>query len=152
MKLLRWLLILVLLQSTAWFSQAQAMINYNTPAAVTEALYDTAYQHFGPYTYNLWRTKPYLSKKLYNRLSYKFNQPPTGPQKDVFFCSEVPPSAYKVGKVDITGDRARVDVKLSWLGRNGIKTDVWVLLKQYNGVWQVDDIDYGIFGRLSNYL
>ena len=68
----------------------------------------------------------------------------------MFFCSEVRPADYKVGKADIKGDRARVNVKLDW--GVGIKTDVGVLLKQNNGVWQVDAIDYGIFGRLSNYL
>ncbi len=152
MKLFRALLILVLLQSTAWLSQAQAMINYNTPEAVTGALYDTAYQYFGFSPDTLWRTRPYLSHQLYSRLWFKVNQPASGAQKDVFFCSETPPADYSVGKVSTKGGKSRVDVTLTWLSRNGPKTHVWVLLKQNDGVWQVDDIDYGIFGKLSNYL
>ncbi len=126
------------------------MINHNTPVVVTQDLYDTAYQHFGPRPRNVMRVQPYLTPQLYTRLLYKVGQPPSDPRKDVFFCSETPPSDYSVGKADINGNRARVNVKLTWLP--GIKTDVGVLLKQNHGVWQVDDIDYGIFGQLSNYL
>jgi len=151
MKFIRALLILVLLLSTTWVAQAQMnMINHNTPVVVTQDLYDTAYQHFGPRPNNVLRERPYLTPWLYMRIWNKVGQPPTGPQKDMFFCSEVRPADYKVGKADITGNRARVNVKLDW--GLGIKTDVGVLLKQNNGVWQVDDIDYGIFGRLSSYL
>ncbi len=151
MKFIRALLILVLLQSTTWLAQGQMnMTNHNTPVAVTQDLYDTAYQNFGPHPRNVKRVGPYLSPQLYDRLWYKVGQPPSGPQKDFFFCSETPPSDYSVGKADIKGNRARVNVKLTW--GLGIKTDVGVLLKLNNGAWQVDDIDYGIFGRLSNYL
>jgi len=151
MKLFSSLLIFVLLLSTTWCAQAQMnMVNHNTPVVVTQDLYDTAYDHFGPRPKNVIRVRPYLSSQLYDRLWYKVGQPPTGPQKDVFFCSEVRPVDYTVGKANITGNRARVTVKLNWGA--GIKTDVGVLLRQNNGVWQVDDIDYGIFGRLSNYL
>jgi hypothetical protein len=151
MKLLSALLILVLSLSTTWVAQAQMnMINHNTPVVVTQDLYDTAYQHFGPRPKNVMRVRPYLTSQLYDRLWYKVGQGPSGPQKDVFFCSETPPSDFSVGKADIKGNRARVNVKLIWGG--GIKTDVGVLLKQNGGVWEVGDIDYGIFGRLTNYL
>jgi hypothetical protein len=151
MKHLLALLAFVLLQSTAWLSPAQAMVNYNTPTAVTGALYDTAYQHFGFRPDTLMWTQNYLSPKLSGRLWSKVYLP-TSSQKDVFFCSDTRPADYRVAKEEISGDKARVDVKLTWLGPGGPKTDVWVMLKKINGAWKVDDVDYGIFGKLSNYL
>ena len=152
MKYFRSLLVLVLLQSAAWFTPAQAMTNHNTPVAVATDLYETAYLHFGPRPKNVKLVQPYLAPKLFARLWYKVKQPASGPQKDVFFCSETPPADYSIGKVVTNGNSSKVQVDLAWLGKNGPKTQVWVLLKQNDGVWQVDDIDYGIFGRLSNYL
>ncbi len=152
MTSLRAVLVLVLLQSTAWLSQAQAMINYNTPAAVTDALYDTAYQHFGFRPDTLWFTQPYLSPWLYARLWNKVNQPPSGVQNDVFFCSPLPSSSYELGKVITTGGKSKVEVTVYWLNSKGLKRRIWVHLKQIDGAWKVEDLDYGDVGKLSNYL
>ena len=152
MTSLRAVLVLALLQSTAWFSQAQAMINYNTPEAVTDALYDTAYQHFGFSPDTLWYTQPYLSNKLYGRLWFKVNQPSLGNQNDVFFCSPMHPSSYELGKVITTGGKSRVEVTVYWMNSKALKRRIWVYLKQIDGAWKVEDLDYGDVGKLSNYL
>ncbi len=159
MKPLRWLLMLVLLESIALLSGARAASETDSPAAVVQALYHSAFIHFGFTPDTVKSSRPWLTPRLYSRLWKKVNEPtPKGDapdiEGDVFLDCQDPPDKLVVGKtsIDQAKAKAKVEVTLNWGGGSGEKRHYSALLKQIDGAWKVDDIDYGKDGKLTDLL
>ena len=157
MKSLRWLLILVLLESIALLSGARAVSEADSPAAVVQALYHSAFIHFGFTPDTIKSNRQWLTPELYSRLWKKVNEPtPKGDapdiEGDVFLDCQDPPDKFVVGKASIDQTKAKVEVTLVWAGGSGEKRHHSVLLKQIDGAWKVYDIDYGKDGKLTDLL
>jgi hypothetical protein len=157
MKPLRWLLMLVLLESIALLSGARAASETDSPAAVVQALYHSAFIHFGFTPDTIKSNRQWLTPELYSRLLKKVNEPtPKGDapdiEGDVFLDCQDPPEKFVVGKASIDQARAKVDVTLTWAGGSGEKRHYSVLLKQIDGAWKVCDVDYGKDGKLTDLL
>ena len=157
MKPLRWLSILVLLGSIGLFSSAGAASETDSPTAVVQALYHSAFIHFGFTPETVKSNRQWLTPGLYSRLLKKVNEPtPTGDapdiEADVFLNCQDLPDKFMVGKASIDQAKAKVDVTLRWAGGAGEKRHYNVLLKQIDGAWKVYDIDYGKDGKLTDLL
>ena len=157
MKSLPWLLILVLLESIALLSGAKAASETDSPAAVVQALYHSAFTHFGFTPDTIKSNQPWLTPELYSRLWKKVNEPtPKGDapniESDVFLDCQDLPNKYIVGKASVDQTKAKVDVVLTWSGASGEKRHYTALLKQIDGTWKVYDIDYGKDGKLTDLL
>jgi hypothetical protein len=154
MKLVRWLLVPVLLQSSAWLSGARAASDTDSPAVVVQALYKVDLKHFGFDETVLKADRPYLAPDLYARLLKKANQP-VAPgdapdiEGDVIFNAQDMPTHYVVGKASIDQASAQVGVDLAW---DSDKRHYTVRLQQINGAWKVTDIDFGQDGKLTDLL
>jgi hypothetical protein len=157
MKLLRWLLVLALLESLALVSGTRAASEADGATAVVQALYHSASIHFGFTPDTIKANRQWLTPELYSRLWKKVNEPtPKGDapdiEGDVFLDCQDQPDKFVVGKASINQSAATVDVSLTWGGASGEKRHYSVLLKQVDGAWKVSDIDYGKDGKLTDLL
>ncbi len=157
MKPLYWLLTLVMLESIALLSGARAASETDSPAAVVQALYHSAFIHFGFTPDTVKSNRQWLMPELYSRLLKKVNEPtPKGDapdiEGDVFLDCQDPPDKFVVGKASIDQTKAKVEVTLTWPGGSGEKRHSSALLKQIDGAWKVYDIDYGKDGKLTDLL
>jgi hypothetical protein len=157
MKPLRWFLVLVLLESAAWLSGARAASEAGSPAAVVNALYHSAFIHFGFTADTIKANRPWLAPELYARLLKKVNEPtPKGDAPDIegdviLDCQDLP-NKFVVGKTSIDQAQAKVGVTLVWAGDAAENRHYSVLLKRIDGSWRVYDINYGQDGKLTGLL
>jgi hypothetical protein len=157
MKPLRWLPMLVLLESIALLSGVRAAPETDGPAAVAQALYHSAFIHFGFTPDTVKSNRPWLTPGLYSRLWKKVNEPtPPGDapdiEADVFLDCQDPPDKFVVGEASIDQTEAKVEVTLVWPGASGERRHYRAFLKQIDGAWKVYDIDYGQDGKLTDLL
>jgi len=148
---------LVMLGSIALFAGARAASETDSPTAVVQALYHSAFIHFGFTSDTIKSNRQWLTPELYSRLLKKVNEPtPKGDapdiESDVFLDCQDLPSKFVVGKASIDQTKAKVDVTLIWSGASGEKRHYNALLKQIDGNWKVYDIDYGKDGKLTDLL
>jgi hypothetical protein len=121
---------------------------------VVQALYQTAFTHFGFDTDTVKAAKPWLTPGLYARLWKKANEPvPKGDapdiEGDVFLDSQEPPTKFEVGDSSVHENKATVGVSVFLAGE---KRHFNVLLERVDGAWKVSDVDYGQDGKLTDLL
>jgi hypothetical protein len=127
----------------------------NSPAGVVQALYQAAMANtdgFSPKSVHA--VKAWVAPELYARLRKKANEPtPKGDAPDidgdVFLDAQDLPTRFEVGSAAIDGDKAKVDVTLTWSSETRHYT---VLLAQIGGAWRVTNIDFGKDGKLTDLL
>jgi hypothetical protein len=125
------------------------------PAAVTEKVYRSAFDHFADLQEkSIARQKSWLTPGLYARIEKELNKPvPPGDapeiEGDLFLDCQDAPTALKVGDASITGNDARVKVMLAW---DDEKRTYTVLLKKLPDGWKIDDVLFGKDGSLSAML
>jgi len=148
---------LMLPGALALVSDAVAAPGTDSPAAVVQALYHSAFVHFGFTPDTVKANRQWLTPELYARLWKKVNEPtPKGDapdiEGDVILNCQDTPDKFVVGTASISQTTAKVDVMLTWGGASGDKRHYYALLKQIDGAWKVYDIDYGKDGKLTDLL
>ncbi|MCE0484007.1 MAG: YbjP/YqhG family protein [Methylacidiphilales bacterium] len=131
-----------------------AATDADSPADVVRALFHSAQLHFGFSPESVKAAKPWVTPKLYARMWKKVNEPvPKGDAPDIegdlFLNSQDPPDKFEIGDTPIDHATAQVAVTLVWPSEKRKET---VLLEQIDGVWKVNDVDYGKDGKLSDLL
>ncbi len=144
----RYFLVLISLVLLASIAKA------DDPAGVAHKLLTVARDNFGFSLASVHAEKACVTPALYARMLKKVNEPtPKGDAPDIegdlFFNSQETPTGFKVGAAQIDGTQARVPVTVQLPGETWHCT---MLLRQVDGAWKVDDVDYGKDGKLTDQL
>lgn len=135
-------------------ASVQAALADGDPAKVTKAAYRAAMANFGFSPESLAAEKKWLAPELYAGLLKKANQPvPKGDapdiEGDVLLGCQDPPTSFTVGSATQDAAQAKVPVTLTWPTES---RHYVVLLKQVDGAWKIDEVDYGKDGKLTDLL
>ena len=127
----------------------------DSPATVTQNLYQVALKNWGFSPKVVKAYQPFLTPGLYSRLWKQATKPtPPGDANEIDFDvitgGQDTPDKFEVGHASIDQTKAKVEVTVIYLPSE--KQHYTVLLTQVDGAWKVDDIDYGLNGKLTSFL
>lgn len=152
MNLRRSLVVLFLVATLALVQNAAAATD--TPATVTKALFQKQMKGDGYTPETVKADREWLTPDLYAKLSKQVNSKKQKGEDPDIDCDPIlnaqdVPEKLEIGKTTTEKSNAKVEVILTW-GKD--KAHFTVSLKQIEGAWKVDDIDYGKDGSLRKLL